>query len=173
MKHRTFTHTWLTGLLASTLLALSAWVVWDNWGRFLHSADAGTTSSAHDSTDAIERGKYLAHIGGCVACHTAKGGDTLAGGRRIDTPFGAVFSSNLTASKPMVWAIGAKVISPPRSAGGARAMAACCYPCSPTTTPASSPPTMCTPCSHGCKPFPLLSKHNRPTNSLGHWARNL
>ena len=99
MKHRTFTHKWLTGLVAITLLTLSAWVVWDNWGRFLHSVDLGTTSSAHDSPDAIERGKYLAHIGGCVACHTAKGGDTLAGGRRIDTPFGAVFSSNLTTSK--------------------------------------------------------------------------
>ncbi|MEY4726340.1 MAG: hypothetical protein RLZ36_967, partial [Pseudomonadota bacterium] len=99
MKHRTFTHKWLTGLVATTLLTLSAWVVWDNWGRFLHSVDVGTTSSAHNSPDAIERGKYLAHIGGCVPCHTAKGGDTLAGGRRIDTPFGAVFSSNLTTSK--------------------------------------------------------------------------
>ena len=32
----------------------------------------------------------------CVACHSARGGEPMAGGRRIDTPFGSVFSSNLT-----------------------------------------------------------------------------
>ena len=99
MKHCSLTCKWLTRLVAATLLTLSAWVVWDNWGRFIHPAESGITSTTADTTDTRARGKYLAHIGGCVACHTAKGGDTLAGGRRIDTPFGAVFSSNLTSSK--------------------------------------------------------------------------
>ena len=44
----------------------------------------------------IERGQYLARAGNCVACHSARGSEPMAGGRRIDTPFGAVFSSNLT-----------------------------------------------------------------------------
>ncbi|MFN9728345.1 c-type cytochrome [Acidovorax sp.] len=42
------------------------------------------------------RGEYLARVGNCMACHTAQGGAAYAGGRGIETPFGVVFSSNLT-----------------------------------------------------------------------------
>ncbi len=42
------------------------------------------------------RGLTLARQGNCIHCHTAVGGAPLAGGRRIDTPFGAVYSGNLT-----------------------------------------------------------------------------
>lgn len=44
----------------------------------------------------IERGRYLASAGNCVACHTARGGAEYAGGRGIDTPFGTLYASNLT-----------------------------------------------------------------------------
>ena len=44
----------------------------------------------------IERGRYLASAGNCVACHTARGGAEYAGGRGIDTPFGIIYASNLT-----------------------------------------------------------------------------
>ncbi len=44
----------------------------------------------------VERGAYLARAGNCMGCHTARGGQPYAGGRAIPTPFGAVFSSNLT-----------------------------------------------------------------------------
>ncbi|MDO9315365.1 MAG: cytochrome c [Burkholderiaceae bacterium] len=44
----------------------------------------------------IAQGAYLARAGNCMACHTARGGEPYAGGRGIDTPFGTVFSSNLT-----------------------------------------------------------------------------
>ena len=43
-----------------------------------------------------ERGAYLAAVGNCAGCHTMRGGKRLAGGRPIPTPFGTVFSSNLT-----------------------------------------------------------------------------
>jgi len=46
--------------------------------------------------DQIARGAYLARAGNCAACHTARGGAPYAGGRAIATPFGTVFSSNLT-----------------------------------------------------------------------------
>jgi len=38
----------------------------------------------------------LSRIGNCQACHTAQGGVPLAGGKAIETPFGVVYSSNLT-----------------------------------------------------------------------------
>lgn len=44
----------------------------------------------------VERGRYLATLGNCGACHTARGGAPFAGGRPIDTPFGVVYGSNLT-----------------------------------------------------------------------------
>jgi mono/diheme cytochrome c family protein len=46
----------------------------------------------------VERGAYLALAGNCAGCHTdhAHGGAPYAGGRAIETPFGAVYASNLT-----------------------------------------------------------------------------
>jgi len=46
----------------------------------------------------LAKGRYLAHIGNCESCHTRPGGAPWAGGRAIATPFGDVYSSNLTAS---------------------------------------------------------------------------
>lgn len=44
----------------------------------------------------IKRGEYLARAGNCMACHTTRGGDAYAGGRAIATPFGSIYSSNIT-----------------------------------------------------------------------------
>jgi len=90
---------WLLGL--AVLVSFSTWVAWDNWGRFLieNTPSAITSAPAQPTTATLARGEYLAHVGGCIACHTAKDGAPLAGGRRIDTPYGAVFSSNLTPDK--------------------------------------------------------------------------
>lgn len=44
----------------------------------------------------IAQGAYLARAGNCMSCHTARGGAPYAGGRGIATPFGTVFTSNLT-----------------------------------------------------------------------------
>jgi mono/diheme cytochrome c family protein len=43
-----------------------------------------------------QRGRYLAIVGDCAACHTAEGGAALAGGRPIATPFGVIYSPNIT-----------------------------------------------------------------------------
>ena len=48
------------------------------------------------SVAAIEHGRMLAGLGGCVHCHTAPGGAALAGGRAIATPFGAIYATNIT-----------------------------------------------------------------------------
>jgi mono/diheme cytochrome c family protein len=46
--------------------------------------------------DASGRGEYLARAGGCFSCHTAAGGQPLAGGRALATPFGTFYSPNIT-----------------------------------------------------------------------------
>ena len=47
----------------------------------------------------VNRGAYLARASGCIACHTNSeaGGAPLAGGVKLDTPFGTLYSPNLTA----------------------------------------------------------------------------
>lgn len=44
----------------------------------------------------LARGAYLARIGNCAGCHTARGGPPYAGGRGLPTPFGTVYAGNLT-----------------------------------------------------------------------------
>jgi len=44
----------------------------------------------------IERGRVLAAVGDCAVCHTAAGGIANAGGRAMATPFGTLYSTNLT-----------------------------------------------------------------------------
>lgn len=44
----------------------------------------------------VERGRYLAIAGNCASCHTSKGGERLAGGLAFKTPFGTIYSTNIT-----------------------------------------------------------------------------
>lgn len=48
------------------------------------------------SAETIERGRLVAAAGDCVACHTVEGGIENAGGHAFKTPFGTVYSTNLT-----------------------------------------------------------------------------
>jgi mono/diheme cytochrome c family protein len=52
-----------------------------------------------DDADLIKRGEYLSKIGDCNACHTAPGGKELAGGLKMDTPFGPIYTPNITPDK--------------------------------------------------------------------------
>ena len=47
----------------------------------------------------IAKGQYLARAGDCVACHTAPAGKPFAGNRALPTPFGTLYSSNITPDK--------------------------------------------------------------------------
>ena len=44
----------------------------------------------------IARGEALAGGGYCAACHTAKGGEKFAGGYAMATPYGVIYSTNIT-----------------------------------------------------------------------------
>lgn len=44
----------------------------------------------------VERGLYLATVGNCVSCHTGTQGQHLSGGVRLETPFGTIYSTNIT-----------------------------------------------------------------------------
>ncbi|GAA5235338.1 c-type cytochrome [Verticiella sediminum] len=48
------------------------------------------------SEQVIERGRLVAAAGDCIACHTAPGGAPNAGGFALETPFGTIYSTNIT-----------------------------------------------------------------------------
>jgi len=51
------------------------------------------------SADIVTRGRYLAQAADCQACHTTAGGQPFAGGRAFPTPFGVLYSPNITADR--------------------------------------------------------------------------
>lgn len=77
------------GILAAVLVTLN----------LRGEAPLPATESLQSTPELVQRGEYLARVGNCMACHTTQGGASYAGGRGIETPFGVVYSSNLTPDK--------------------------------------------------------------------------
>ncbi|WP_157636875.1 cytochrome c, partial [Burkholderia ubonensis] len=48
------------------------------------------------SAATLERGRQIALAGDCAVCHTAPGGRVNAGGFALDTPFGTIYTTNIT-----------------------------------------------------------------------------
>ncbi len=78
-------------LCLSVSLALGAGVVVAN------SADVARTSPG--PYNSVKHGRYLVHAGDCMSCHTAAGGAPFAGGRAVPTPFGTIYSTNITPDR--------------------------------------------------------------------------
>jgi len=57
--------------------------------------EASPPDSASLEPDLVAAGETLASVGGCASCHAAEDG-ALSGGRRLETPFGAIYSTNIT-----------------------------------------------------------------------------
>ncbi|MDE2450478.1 MAG: c-type cytochrome [Gammaproteobacteria bacterium] len=70
-------------------LALADYRATDPTGVPANLADAGL----------VVRGEYLAHAADCMACHTTADGKPYAGGLAIRTPFGTLYSPNITPDR--------------------------------------------------------------------------
>jgi mono/diheme cytochrome c family protein len=66
---------------------------------FLCGAFASAPARAEPSPEDIAHGKMLVEAGDCGSCHTADPAKPFAGGKRIDTPFGAIYTPNLTPDR--------------------------------------------------------------------------
>lgn len=60
-----------------------------------------TVDNHVDLTDSelIARGAYIAKLADCAACHTVPGEKSYAGGLAMQTPLGAIYSTNITPDK--------------------------------------------------------------------------
>jgi mono/diheme cytochrome c family protein len=56
-------------------------------------------AQAQPSAETIARGKALTEAADCASCHTADPAKPFAGGKKIDTPFGGIYSPNLTPDR--------------------------------------------------------------------------
>jgi alcohol dehydrogenase (quinone), cytochrome c subunit len=57
---------------------------------------AAVSANAQEAATPQSKGEYLARAGDCVACHSAPGGKAFAGGLRMGTPMGVIYSTNIT-----------------------------------------------------------------------------
>jgi mono/diheme cytochrome c family protein len=62
-------------------------------------AASAPTATVSPEAALIEKGKYLATAGDCISCHTRPGGDEFAGGLPLKTPFGTIYTANITPDK--------------------------------------------------------------------------
>ena len=81
-------------VLGAAVLTLAAVVHYLNIRG--EAALPAATSEFRPTAQQVARGEYLARLGNCMGCHTTRGGAPYAGGRGIATPFGLVYSTNLT-----------------------------------------------------------------------------
>ena len=81
---------WWAGALAVTGLLATLWP----WRASLAPVSRPATNLY--SAETIERGRLVAEAGDCAVCHTAEEGLTNVGGRPFETPFGTLYSTNLT-----------------------------------------------------------------------------
>jgi mono/diheme cytochrome c family protein len=91
MKNSARTSCVLLGLVVLVFLAALAFALLPT-----HTRQIAASDSAGSDPASIERGRYLAMAADCTACHTAPGGKPFAGGLAIDSPLGAIFSTNIT-----------------------------------------------------------------------------
>jgi len=83
----------LTSLLLLVVIAAVGFAAYA-WNRSIDPIEP-PQRTAFDAK-LIEDGAQLAAIGNCTACHTRPGGKSFAGGLPIPTPFGTIFSTNIT-----------------------------------------------------------------------------
>src|SRR5262249_44427210 len=85
----------LGGLLTLAVLAIAGTYLYAIFPTQTRKIEAG----GGDDAALLDRGRYLARAGDCVACHDASGGRPFAGGLAIASPLGAIYSTNITPDR--------------------------------------------------------------------------
>jgi mono/diheme cytochrome c family protein len=83
----------LIPIVAIAVVVAGGWV--STWSKPAVNVAADVAALPGDPV----HGEYLARVGDCMACHTAKGGEPFAGGYPLKTPLGTIYSSNITSDR--------------------------------------------------------------------------
>jgi mono/diheme cytochrome c family protein len=68
-------------------------------GRETNALQPSVAGAPASIKEPLARGEYLARAADCIACHTLPGEQPFSGGVAFKTPFGTIYSSNITADK--------------------------------------------------------------------------
>jgi mono/diheme cytochrome c family protein len=85
----------LPAALAVLLLAAAAWMA----PSLAQNKAQGKAAASAGRQSIVERGKYLAQAGDCIACHTVPGSKIFSGNRPMPTPFGTLYAPNITPDR--------------------------------------------------------------------------
>jgi mono/diheme cytochrome c family protein len=83
----------VAGVIALVILAAAAFLAF-GWRSEIEPIQA--SARAEFDAGLVEAGARLAAVGNCIACHTVPGQQAFSGGLRLPTPFGAIYSTNIT-----------------------------------------------------------------------------
>jgi mono/diheme cytochrome c family protein len=80
------------------------WAAWLLWGLALAGCSKTEPETPPQPAPApraeqVIRGQYLTAMGDCVACHTVRGRPLFSGGLEMATPFGSLYTPNITPDK--------------------------------------------------------------------------
>jgi mono/diheme cytochrome c family protein len=101
---------WVLAALAVVLCVAAAWLLLTpralsfaagdavSIGNYRGPSPTGVPSELA-SGDVVARGRYLTQAADCQVCHTREGGPPFGGGRVFKTPFGMLYSPNLTPDR--------------------------------------------------------------------------
>jgi mono/diheme cytochrome c family protein len=81
----------ILGIATTVGLGVFAWIAYEPEFSKIPPPDRASLSPA-----LIRKGEQLATVGDCIVCHTADNGPALAGSRPLATPFGTLYSTNIT-----------------------------------------------------------------------------
>jgi mono/diheme cytochrome c family protein len=84
----------IASVVAIALIAGAAGAFAVAWRPAIPAVDPPAPQSF--DTALVKHGRELAAIGNCNDCHTVRGGKSFAGGLPVPTPFGTIYSSNIT-----------------------------------------------------------------------------
>ena len=84
---------WTIALLVLAVAVAAAIVI------AIRTPDPGISATAAQRQPDVSRGQYVYELADCAACHTEPGGKTLAGGLGLVTPFGTIYTTNITPDR--------------------------------------------------------------------------
>ena len=89
---------YMVASIFAAVLVLFGLVAW--FGRYQTLAPVEQSALSPFDSSLISKGRVLVALGDCAVCHTRPGGKPLAGGLKLPTPFGAIYSTNITPDQP-------------------------------------------------------------------------
>lgn len=87
------------------LIAVGTWLWFTSTQPYISDPPPGLLSILTEpipngpNADLIRRGRYLTIAGDCASCHTSRDGRPFQGGLGLQTPFGIIYSANLTSDR--------------------------------------------------------------------------